>query len=62
MKGGAREGAGRKPAPPMIKKIPKSVRLPAWLWEWMDQQPDTNRALLIEDAICRQHGLAPPEV
>ena len=59
MRGGARQGAGRKPAPPMLKKEPVSLKLPRWLIEWIDRQPD-SRAVLIEDAIIRRHNLKPP--
>lgn len=60
-RGGAREGAGRKPAPPLLKKTARSVKLPEWLWEWMDKQPDTNRAVLIEAAMLKAHKLKPPK-
>ncbi len=60
MSGGAREGAGRKPAPPMLKKEPISLKLPRWLIEWMDDQPE-SRAVLIEEAMKRRHKLKPPE-
>ena len=59
MSGGKREGAGRPPAPPMLKKEPISVKLPKWLIEWMDSQPE-SRAVLIEDAICKRHKIKPP--
>ena len=54
-------GAGRKPAPELLKKTPRSVKLPEWLWKWMDEQPGTNRAILIEEALCEKHNLKPPE-
>lgn len=60
MSGGARQGAGRKPAQPMLKKEPCSVKLPRWLIEWMDSQPE-SRAVLIEDALKRRHKLKPPD-
>lgn len=60
MSGGAREGAGRKPAPPMLKKEPIGLKLPRWLIEWMDDQQE-SRAVLIEDALKRRHKLKPPE-
>lgn len=59
--GGKREGAGRPPAPELLKKTPRSVKLPEWLWRWMDEQPGTNRALLIEDAVTRRHNLRAPD-
>lgn len=60
MSGGKREGVGRPPAPPMLKKEPISVKLPKWLLERMDAQPE-SRAVLIEDAICKRHNLKPPK-
>lgn len=60
MSGGARQGAGRKPAPLMLKKEPVSLKLPRWLIEWMDGRPE-SRAVLIEDAIIRRHKLKPPD-
>ena len=60
MSGGKREGAGRPPAPPMLKKEPISVKLPKWLIEWMDGQHE-SRAVLIEEALRKVHKLRPPE-
>ncbi len=60
MIGGKREGAGRKPSPPELLKVPVSIKLPRWLIEWMDSQPE-SRAVLIENAIRKQHKLKPPE-
>ena len=54
-------GAGRKPAPPELKKIPVGLKLPRWLMEWMRAQPE-SQAVLIEDAICKMYKLKPPEV
>lgn len=59
--GGKRSVAGRPPAPELLKKTPRSIKLPEWLWRWMDEQPDTNRALLIEDAVTRRHKLRAPD-
>lgn len=60
MAGGKRPGAGRPPAPKELKKRMVSIRLPGWLINWMDEQPDTNRALLIESALKKTHGIDPP--
>jgi len=60
MKGGKREGAGRPPAPVELKKRMVSIRLPEWLIIWMDDQPETNRAILIEEALQKIHGISPP--
>lgn len=54
-------GAGRKPAPPELKKIPVGLKLPRWLVEWMREQPE-SQAVLIEDALKRRHKLKTPEV
>jgi len=59
MSGGARQGAGRKPAPPALKKMPVSLKLQRWLIEWLDTQPE-SRAVLIEEALIRRHKLKPP--
>ena len=53
-------GAGRKPAPPELKKIPVGVKLPRWLVEWMREQPE-SQAVLIEEALKKRHKLKPPE-
>jgi hypothetical protein len=58
--GGKRQGAGRPPAPAELKKRMVSIRLPEWLLNWMDDQPETNRAVLIEDALKKVHGIDPP--
>ena len=60
MSGGARLGAGRKPSPPDLKKIPISVKLPRWLVEWMRDQPE-SQSVLIEDALQDRHNLKSPE-
>ena len=59
-KGGKREGAGRKPALPLIKKVPVSIKLPRWLLDRLADLPG-NRAVEIEAALCARHGLKPPE-
>ncbi len=59
MHGGKREGSGRKPLPPLMKKTPRTVKLPEWLWQWIDSQPG-NRPELIEAAIREKHKIGPP--
>ena len=59
MSGGKREGAGRKHAPPELLKVPISIKLPRWLIEWLDTQPE-SRAVLIEDALRLRHKLRKP--
>ncbi len=58
-RGGAREGAGRKPTDPQFVRVAVPLRLPAWLVEWIDAQPDT-RADVIEAALLKAHKLRPP--
>ena len=60
MRGGSREGAGAPKKPPELKKEPISLKLPRWLIDWMDDQPE-SRAVLIEEALKRRHKLKPPE-
>lgn len=59
-KGGKREGAGRKPSPPALLKVPISIKLPRWLVEWMDAQQE-SRAVIIENALQKQHKIGPPD-
>ena len=59
-RGGNRSGAGRPPAPPLLKKESIHIKLPKWLILWMDDQPGMNRAVLIENALKKVHGIEPP--
>lgn len=58
--GGARQGAGRKPRDPLLKKNAVGYRLPQWLITWMSEQEEPN-SILIEDALIKQHKLKPPK-
>lgn len=58
-KGGKREGAGRPPASPDLKKEAISLKLPRWLLDWMATREE-SRAVLIEQALIEKHGLKPP--
>lgn len=62
MSGGQRKGAGRKPAPEMLKKVPYNTKLPKWLRLWLTD-PDWEKSgpVLIEEALCKIHGLIPPK-
>lgn len=53
------KGAGRKPAPPNLKKNPVLVKLPQWLIDWTAAQTQ-SRAVLIEEALKEVHGLKTP--
>lgn len=59
MRGGKRDRAGRPPAPVELKKRMVSIRLPEWLIQWMDDQQNTNRAVLIEEALKKVHNIEP---
>jgi len=59
VRGGARPGAGRKPAPNGLKKLVKGVRISEWVWDWLDEQNDPRGALL-ESALIKVHKLKPP--
>lgn len=56
MKGGKREGAGRKPLPKNIKKVGILVKLPPDLLVWMDTQVE-SRPVLIEKAMRQQYEI-----
>ena len=56
MKGGKREGAGRKPFPKNIKKVGILVKLPPDLVAWMDAQAE-SRPILIEKAMRQQYEI-----
>ena len=63
-RGGARPGAGRPPADPVLKKIQIGVKLPQWLVDWLARESEatgTPRAQIIERAILRQHKLREPK-
>lgn len=61
MSGGKREGAGRKPAHPLLKKEMISLKLPRWLIDRLDQEPE-SRAVLIESALCEKNAWSPPDI
>ena len=57
--GGKREGAGRPPTSPELKKAPAGVDLPHWMLDWMREQ-STPAAQIIEDAVIRRYKLRVP--
>ena len=61
MSGGKREGAGRKPANPLLKKEMIGLKLPHWLIGRLNGEPE-SRAVMIENALCEKHGWTPPDV
>ena len=61
MAGGKREGAGRKPAPEHLKKVPFNTKLPKWLRDWLTApERDKSGPVLIEEALSQMHKLKPP--
>lgn len=50
-RGGKRLGAGR---PESSTRIPISVRLPAWLVEWLREEPGSQAAIIEEALIQRE--------
>ena len=50
---------GRKPTPAPIKREQCNFRLPRWLIDWLDTQPESNGEV-IEAALIRAHKLKPP--
>lgn len=59
MSGGKRQGAGRPPIDPTLKKVPNTIKLPQWLTDWLGEQ-DESKAVLIEQALIKAHKLKPP--
>lgn len=63
MAGGKREGAGRKPAPEHLKKMPFNTKIPKWLRDWLvAPEREKSAPVLIEEALRKVHKLTPPTV
>jgi hypothetical protein len=59
--GGAREGAGRKPAPEHLKKVSYNTKLPQWLRDWLTApEREESGPVMIEKALRRMYKLKPP--
>lgn len=52
-------GAGRKPISPGYRKIQRSIRLPAWLWELLDSKRDSPTSI-IERVLIEEYDLNNP--
>ena len=59
--GGKRQGAGRKPAHPLLKRENITVKLPHWLIEWLRGE-DESQAVLIETALKQTYGWVQPDI
>lgn len=55
---------GRPKAHPLILKTPRYIKLPEWLWQWMDspRRGRKKRPQLIEQAMMAHYGIGPPKV
>lgn len=57
-RGGARKGAGRKPAPDHLKKVPYNTKLPRWLKDWLTREGrEESGPVMIERALRREFDL-----
>jgi hypothetical protein len=61
MKGGKRTGAGRPNIAHELKKKPVNLKIPNWLNDWLDEQPE-SKISLIEKALMAQYQLTTPYV
>jgi hypothetical protein len=43
----------------LLKQEAKAIRLPAWIWQWIDQQ-ETDRGHVIEEALRQYYKITPP--
>lgn len=61
MSGGKRNGAGRKPVRPELKKEHSKARISKWVLDWLDaHRADGSRGELLEAALIKVHKLKPP--
>ena len=58
--GGKRDGSGRPPADPDLKKIPVNLKLPAYIVDWLREQ-DESQAVLIEQALLDTYDIPTPD-
>jgi len=61
MQGGKRTGAGRPTIAHELKKKPVNLKIPNWLNDWLDEQPE-SKISLIEKALMQQYSLTAPDV
>lgn len=58
-RGGARKGAGRKQADPLLKKERAHIMLPKWMLVKLAEL-DQGRNDATADALCEKFGWTPP--
>jgi len=57
MRGGKREGAGRPPVPPNLKRVKMTgVRIQQWILDWLMSQPESG-GKIIEDVLIEKYEL-----
>jgi len=62
MSGGKRDGAGRKPIPEHLKKVPYNTKLPKWLRDWLvAPEREESGPVMIENALRRLYKIDPPK-
>jgi len=60
--GGKRQGAGRRPVPESMRKVPYSTRLPRWLRDWLTSPERTESGpVMIEKALKKFFGIKTPK-
>jgi hypothetical protein len=50
---------GRKPTAAHLVRVRTKARIPQWLQDWLDEQPESDGDL-IEAALIKAHKLKPP--
>lgn len=60
MRGGKREGSGRKPLPEDLRKQDVHFKVDPWLKAWLLKQPQPQARLFIE-ALMKAHKLKEPK-
>jgi hypothetical protein len=45
---------------PLLLKTPRSIKIPEWLWQWLDQQEE-SRAVIIEEALKKVYKVKEPD-
>ncbi|SFO08919.1 hypothetical protein [Xenorhabdus japonica] len=59
LRGGKRAGAGRPPIDKNLRKMPVTIKIPKWIIDWLNEQPET-KVRLIENAIIKHYNISPP--
>lgn len=57
MSSGSRKGAGRKPSPEHLKKIPYNTKLPRWLRDWLTRPGRAHSGPVVIERALRLNDL-----